>query len=223
MGNPATVAQSFSLNETIIKKSNHSFILNEKDKKNTSVNKVEENQSLFSFEKKDQKTERAYEYALLVRYEKLGRSKNTIKGYKIFLEKGASFAKEIEQLCKISTGHSYRVLERLLSQELIKPLSKIKLKKTNGDKPVIYGLHNVTKEEEEKATLRYLMTRKKDYKHVDEVYQITLNDVIDQQIQFQKICWNARKHGNQNLHFLDIAELVAAKFQQEGIEVWRNI
>jgi len=40
MGNPAKVAQSFSLNETIIKKSNHSFILNEKDKKNTSVNKV---------------------------------------------------------------------------------------------------------------------------------------------------------------------------------------
>jgi len=180
-----------------------------------------ENHILLSNDENIKKNTRINEYAIFSRFEKIATNQGAIKAYKHFLMNGASFAKELSKACNYSLATAYRAIESLKDLDLIIPLTILSLRKAAGPSPTLYGLHDSTKEEEIKAGNRYLKTKRKTYRQVQEIVQLSLREAENQEIQFQKICFIAKKHNNKNFHFLDIAEQAALEISEMEYKVWR--
>jgi len=180
-----------------------------------------ENHILLSNDENIKKNSRINEYTIFSRFEKIATNQGAIKAYKHFLINGASFAKELSRACNYSLATAYRAIESLKEMDLITPLTILSLRKAAGPSPTLYGLYDSTKEEEIKAGNRYLKTKRKTYRQVQEIVQLSLREAENQEIQFQKICFIAKKHNNKNFHFLDIAEQAELELKELNIKVWR--
>ena len=179
------------------------------------------NHILLSNDENIKSVERAREYETFSRFEKIAANPSAIAAYKIFLQNGCSFAKEISKLCETSLATAYRAIENLSEIGLILPLSKLNLPKAPGPAPSIYGVETVTEKEVQSAVIRYKKSRSKVFTYVEQVYQRTLDEVQDEQIQYTKILYWARQIGTNGFHISYIADEAAKQLQDHGVKVWK--
>lgn len=206
-GEPATVAQT----ELVSLKESNSQYYNDIQKK---LLLLKENNNL---EKK-----RAYELEIISFYETILTKPKTIKIYKFFLENGASTVRELAKSKYGSYSYIYKIINDLLESGFIVPYTKVKTTEKNGGAPcTVYGLPKAEEIEVQRAVSRYLKSFKHIYVFVEQLYQRTLYEIHDEQIQFQKIAQLARATGNKRFHFLDMANEVELRLREEGITVWR--
>jgi len=144
--------------------------------------------------------------------------KPVLKAYKLALSYGVITTKDFQTIT--SEANSYRWVSQLTRAGLLKPLAQAKLSRLDGYSPILYGVPGYTEKEVQEALSRYLKTRTKVWAYIQEVYQTTLCDVANQEIQFRKILWCANRYGA-GLDRLKIAEEVARLHSQNGVRVWR--
>lgn len=181
-----------------------------------------ENQILLSFDEKIIKTQRSREYEILSRFERIAQNQSAIQTYKYMLIIGCSFVKEIARETGISEASAYRAKDALEELNLIVPITKVKLRRTNGEKPILWGLADVSDKEIQEASKRYMRSKNKAFKYVDQLYQRTLQEVQNEEIQYNKIATLARNMGNTLIHFIDNANQVEEMLKEKGIKVWRS-
>ena len=167
---------------------------------------------------------RANEIELLSRFEVLFRQqKNTIRALRHFYTYGCGFSKDLEKSINISPASSFRIMTVLNDAGFIEPLTKAHIPAKYGVKTILYGLPDVTAKEVQQAIARDMKYSSKSLKHVDIIYQRTLTEVVDEEIQMTKIMAIAKKYGHAGgFHFTDIARYVANKHQLDGTQVWRK-
>ena len=163
------------------------------------------------------------EIEILTRFESLGgHQKNIFKALKHFYVHGCGFGKDLEHSLNISRQGSHRIMLKLRNAGFIEPLTKTHIPAKYGAKTVLYGLPDVTAKEVHQAIARDLKYSSKSLKYVDIIYQRTLTEVIDEEIQMAKILAIAKSYGNSGgFHFTDMARYVANKHSLDGTKVWR--
>ncbi len=169
------------------------------------------------------KVERENVLEFLSFYETILTSKKRIEVFKVFLIHGATTARELAKMKTGSYGYIYRLLDGLMDAGLIRPIHKIKTSNKLGGAPTtVYGLIEVSDQEVRKAVSRYLKSCSRIYRIVEMLYQRTLYDVKDEEINFQKICAIAKNQGRmQRFHWMDVAQEIELRLKEEGIKVWR--
>ena len=123
----------------------------------------------------------------------------------------------------MSVASAHRSINNLVDCGLILPINKIKASRKLGPKATLYGVESATEKEIQQALSRYLKSNTKYYSHVERLYQRTLYEIKDEEIQFSKI-FNVIKNngGSFGYHISDIAEEIAYRLHNEHkIKVWR--
>jgi predicted transcriptional regulator len=208
---PEQVAQDFLQERLLSFKESNPVYYNDIQKK---LLLLKENNNL---EKK-----RVYEIEILSFYENILTKPKTIQVYKFFLEKGASTVRELAKAKYGSYSYIYKIISDLKDAGFILPYTKIKTTEKNGGAPcTVYGHPDATEKEIQYAVSRYLKSFAKIYVFVEQLYQRTLYEIIDEQIQYKKIIELARQKGNNRFHFMDMANEVALRLQDDGIKVWQ--
>ena len=201
--------------------------------KNSQLFSSDENKSVYNIIKEDQILllnennysflPREVEKKILSRFENILASKNDRDAYKIFLEYGASFSKEIKSRCQMSTPSAHRSINNLVEYGLIEALHKIKQSRKLGPRATLYAVYNVTDKEIELTVSRYMRSNTKYYANIEKLYQRTLYEIQDESIQYSKILNIIRANGGSfGYHFTDIADEIGKRLQTErGIKVWK--
>jgi DNA-binding MarR family transcriptional regulator len=195
-------------------------ILSTKDSK-SQYNKDKEKKILLSNDESIKKNGRDVEREILSKLDRILTSKSTIQAYKHFLDVGCSFANELIDKCNIAEPTAHRAIKKLQKHNLIQPISPVKTRR-RGPCPIIYQVRDASKQEIDKALNRVMRYQVKYYGFIEQVYQLTLSQVVDQEIQYRKIIQVAKQHGCYGYHFLDIADEIARKLAYDGYKVWRN-
>ena len=179
-------------------------------------------QLLLSLPDKNSEMGRTREIELLSRYEKIaGRYKNTFKTLSYFYMVGCSFALDVEKNLDVDLQAVYRIIEKLVKAGFIEPVTKTRIPRKSGRKTTLYGVLDVTQREIDEAISREMRFSSKSYAFVDKLYQRTLYEVEREGIQYSKIVSLAKRQGNSGFLFIDIADQVAKKHQQNGVKVWK--
>lgn len=146
----------------------------------------------------------------------------TLRAAQYFLKVGAACAVDLINYLKIPESTVYRIFKNLQVMGLIEPYTKLTVTfRRGGPRPVLYAIKGVTSKEIATAADRYLKQSSKNYVYVDQVYQSTLNQIIEGAIQYRKIYAIAKNAGNRGFRYQDIADLVALMHQENGVKVWR--
>lgn len=189
---------------------------------NPQYNKDIENQLLFLFKRINLKNRRSFERELLLLYRTILTTPKTIDVYLYFLENGASTSREIIKKIGMSRSYAHACIEKLLECNLITIYTKVKSTEKMGGAPaLVYGLPDVDEKEIQKASSRYMKTHTKLYMFVDQLYQRTLYEIKDEEIQYSKIVQLCKSKGNRGFHFMDMADEIALRLQECGVRVWR--
>jgi len=147
-------------------------------------------------------------------------SRQTLDGAIFFLKNGAGTARDLQTI-GIPEATAYRMIKNLRSLGFIEPYTKLTFRgKRGGPRPVLYAINGATAKEITQAADRYLRQSSRSYVFVDQVYQLTLNHIEDQGIQYRKIFNVAKSAGCRGFKYQDVADIVAQRHQQEGIKVW---
>lgn len=147
-------------------------------------------------------------------------SKARINVYLHFLKHGAATVREISKENRSSHTHYHRIIRDLADAGLIVPFSKIKSGQTmGGSPPTVWGLPEATPEDVREANSRYMRSISRIYVFVDQLYQRTLYEVKDEEIQYRKIVNICQVNGNRGFHFLDVAEEIAYRMRKQGITI----
>ena len=174
---------------------------------------------LLPYGEKKEKKARAVVLEFFSRYEKIICIPATVAVYKQFLVTGASYAKELSSNTDTPISTVYRAIDQLRDSELIIPLTKLQVRKSHGARPTLWGLADSTEEEQNRAAQRYIKSKRKTYKLVQELVQRTLPEIQNEMVQFRKICFLARNMDSRGFHFLDLAEQAALELKDQGIKV----
>ena len=171
--------------------------------------------------KKRRELEREY----LDRFELILFRKNDVAVYKVFLEYGASFSREIKKICKLPENSTHKAIGNLIDAGLIDPLHKIKQAKKIGPKATLYAHLDVTDEEIQQAESRYMKSHVKHYRSVEQLYQRTLYEVKDEEIQYSKIFNIVRSNNRSRTSYFPIQSItdeIAYRLHHERkVKVWR--
>jgi predicted transcriptional regulator len=184
-------------------------------------NKEKDNEILLSNDESIKKSSRCVEREILSKLDSILTSKSTVQAYKHFLDVGCSFANELIDKCNIAEPTAHRAIKKLQKHNLIQPISPVKTRR-KGPCPIIYQVRDASKQEIDKALNRVMRYQVKYYGFIEQVYQLTLSQVVDQEIQYRKIIQVAKQHGCYGYHFVDVADEVARKLAYDGCKVWRN-
>lgn len=186
-------------------------------------NKEKEKQLISSNDESGIYGEREKIGELLSKYASIFTSRNNLTIYKYFLTQGATFSSEIIDQCNMTESSTHRALKYLTKHNLIQPIVPIKRGKGSGAGPAttVYQIREATGKEIREATNRVMRYQSKYYGFVEQVYQLTLPEVKNQEIQYRKIVNIARKNGSYGYHYTDIANEIARKLQYDGVKIWR--
>lgn len=181
-----------------------------------------QNKLLLLKESNNLEKKRVYELEILSFYETILTKPKSITIYKFFLEHGASTVRELGKSKYGSYSYIHKIISDLTDSGFIVPYTKVKTTEKNGGAPCsVYGLPEATEKEIQNAVSRYLRSFKQIYVFVEQLYQRTLYEIKDEEIQFQKIAMLARSHGNNRFHFMDMANEVALRLSEKGVKVWK--
>jgi hypothetical protein len=179
---PASVAQPSSLSSELIPP----------NETNPLYDNIKENQLLLLNDGNNLKKGRIYLIELFSRVENISGPQKYISTYLYFLEKGCSFAKDLQKGLGQPRQTTYRTIQKLLDNGFIFPITKTDIHRRDGPKTTLYGVEDVTQDEIERES-----------------------------IQFSKIVSLAKRQGGNGFYFLDIADHVARKHSMNGIKVWK--
>lgn len=157
-------------------------------------------------------------------FENILTSKAKVNVYSYFLEHGATTVRELGKNNKGrgSQTYFYKIINSLMDADLVKPYHKIKSGQTSGGKPAtVYGLVDASPEEVRDATSRYMRSMSHIYVFVDQLYQRTLYEVKNEEIQYRKIVEICRHNVSRGFHFIDVADEITYRLNSEGVKVWR--
>lgn len=190
---------------------------------NSQYNKEKENELLLLYNESNSKKGRVARVELFRRVSNVsGKAVNVWRVYIHFLEKGCSFSKDLMKALGLTEPTTHRIINQLLEQEFIFPITKTNIPRKHGPKTTMYGVDDVSKEEIDKAIVKEFKYSSKNYVFVDQLYQRTLVEIERESIQFNKIVSLAKRQGKNNgFHFMDIADHVARKHTLNGVKVWK--
>ncbi len=222
------VAQILSSDERIIindseyENSTMNRFLEKKDK-NPQYNNDIQNKLLLLKENNTLEKKREVMLELLSFFEKIPSTKKGIEVFRYFLKHGATTIRELSKNIKGSHTYYYKIIEQFIEADVIEYKIKVKSGKKLGGAPcTVYGLIDCTETEVQRAVSRYLKSHTRLYATVEVLVQRTLQDVIDEEIQYRKIVNIAHNSGNHSrFHFVDVANEIAFRLQEMGVRVWR--
>jgi len=174
---------------------------------------------LLPYGEKKAEIQRGLVLAIFSQYEKIVTRPATVAVYKHFLKVGASYVKELAQNTETPISTVYRAIDQLSEAGLIIPVTKLEIRKSHGVRPTLWGIEGSTEEEQQRAAQRYIKSKRKTYKLVQELVQRTLPEIHDEAIQFTKICFIAKRMGSRSFHFIDLAEQAALDLKDQGITI----
>ena len=158
---------------------------------------------------------------ILQNYESIMANKGRRVVYFYFLNHVAATGGQIILDINMPEGSTYSHLKWLSSKGYIEGHGKITSYKKGGPKPVLYALPGASKEQLARVILKIRKSNQPMYSLVTELTQLLWEDVVDMEIQFQKILWLSKKNGR-GFHFLGIADLIAKELQTHGVKVLKN-
>ena len=189
---------------------------------NSLYDNITEKQLLLLYDETNLKKGRTYLKELFSRVENISGKGKTVPTYLYFLEVGCSFSKDLERKHGFANQTAHRVIEKLLDNGFIFPVTKTDIHRRAGPKTTLYGVEDVTDDEINKARTRDLQYSSKSYMLVERLYQRTLPEIERESIQYVKIMSLAKRQGGlQGFHFVDLAEQVARKHALNGVKIWR--
>jgi len=114
----------------------------------------------------------------------------------------------------------YRGAQWLVENGYLVKLTRVRLQRRAGSRPVMYGLPCVTDEEVARGILRVQAFSSPAYAVVARLVQRVWEDVVDEEVQYSKILEHARGQGR-GFDFTGLAEMAARELQGRGVKVWR--
>jgi hypothetical protein len=143
------------------------------------------------------------------------------KTYEFFVRNKATTIPHLKD--KLGYDHNvYRLIEDLKKAGLIQRYGKINASKHGGQKPMLWGVPEISKEVLGECVERVYRESQPVYGAVRQVVQLTLREVEEQSIHYSKIVQNAKKVGL-GYDFISLADLSAKQLtKQHEIKVWRG-
>jgi len=156
---------------------------------------------------------------LLKKHESIMSIKGRREVYYYFLDHIAGTGALTMQETGLSEQGAYSHMKWLYQNEFIVSHGKLKSVKKGGPRPVLYALPGATSEQIARVRIKIDKGRQS-YTLVIELTQLLFEDIIDAQIQYNKIV-NVAKKRCKGFDLIGIADQVARELHEKGIKIWR--